>query len=83
MKTTTVSVVLDDEATALERLFGNMRRRCVPVQAVMISRESSGLLVSLVMEQHLEPTAREMLARAPEVRAIVEPAGDTFWCQFD
>lgn len=82
MKTTILNLKMDDESLGLERLFGVMRRRCVPLQCVQVQRQDGALLVSLVMEAHLEATARALLPRVPEVQEVLELQPLSFWSQF-
>jgi len=82
MKTVTLNLKMDDEPLGLERLFGTMRRRCVPLQCAQVQRQDGALLVSLVMETHLEPTARSLLHRVPEVQEVLELLPQGFWSQF-
>ena len=82
MKTTTLNLKMNDEALGLERLFGAMRRRCVHLQSARVERHGDALLVSLVMEEHLEATARALLPRVPEVREVLELQPQGFWNQF-
>lgn len=73
---------MTNEALGLERLLGNLRRRCVPLRSVSVQYADDGFAVALEIDSHLEQTVRALFPRVHEIRNVVEEPVESFWAQF-